>query len=223
MVKKHRVCADPACTKLASFAAAGSRPEYCSAHANKEEMVDVKNKKCAHPDCTKYPSYGTEGTRTRIFCSLHAEQGMVPLYGEKYRKSRRRLEETPKRQDRKPRENLSKRISERCKPSADKLGGDGRGRRGREDGLSLDLADGPAHHDPSFSRKHRSADQSTEPKKKRTRLLEDAQLATPLATAVGDGQAKPTAAVESLCPGADSSGRWVSTGGNHWVFRPWGT
>lgn len=197
---KDKLCAAPACPKRPSFAAAGSKPEYCSAHS-KEGMVDVRNKKCAHPGCTTNPTFGTEGTFTRIFCASHREQGMVSLTG------RRRREATP-RPDKNPRANLShSRISEQSKSSAD-----GRGRRGHEDGLSTNLADGPANHDsanercrdrdPSFSRKQPSADRSTEPKKKRARRPED-------------DQAKPTAAVDA--------GRWVSTGGNHWVFRPWGT
>ncbi|CAN0307919.1 unnamed protein product [Ectocarpus fasciculatus] len=220
--KKNRLCADPACTRQPSFAAAGSKPEYCSAHRQKG-MVDVRNKKCAHPGCTKNPTYGTEGTHTRIFCATHADQGMVCL-SVKSRQARLLREGTPGLLDKKTNANL--RTSKQSKSSAD-----GRGRRGREDGLPVTLDDGAALHDSaserwrgrdqSFSKKHRSADQSAEPRKKRARRPEDNQLDTPLTTAAGDEPI--TAAVDTLYSGADSSGRWVSTGGNHWVFRPWGT
>ncbi|CAN0518478.1 unnamed protein product [Ectocarpus sp. 12 AP-2014] len=205
MGKKDKLCAAPDCSKRPSFAAAGSKPEYCSAHS-KEGMVDVRNKKCAHPGCALNPTFGTEGTFTRIFCATHREQGMVSLT------DRRRREATP-RPDKKTRANLShSRISQQSKSSAD-----GGARRGHEDGLSTNLADGPAHHDSANERwRDRDPSFSTEPKKKRARRPEDNQLARPLATAAAeDNQAKPTAAVDA--------GRWVSTGGNHWVFRPWGT
>ena len=42
-------------------------------------MVNVRKRRCSNASCTKYPKFNFEGSKTGVYCSLHAEDGMVDV------------------------------------------------------------------------------------------------------------------------------------------------
>ncbi|CAB1098788.1 unnamed protein product [Ectocarpus sp. CCAP 1310/34] len=85
------------CSKHPSFGVKRSgRRQFCARHAA-DGMVDVSSKRCRQEGCSKYPSFGVKGSGRRqegcskypsfgvkgsgkrMFCSRHAEDGMMDI------------------------------------------------------------------------------------------------------------------------------------------------
>jgi hypothetical protein len=87
----RRMCSRPKCDNAdcvmaPSFGMKGSKPRFCSKHAQ-EGMVNllkIRARTCEEPECLRYPFFAVDMKHRPRFCSLHHPPGYINYYGDRF-------------------------------------------------------------------------------------------------------------------------------------------
>lgn len=74
--RSYKTCKHSSCGKQALFSTTPKQrvPQFCSEHADGENMIDVVSQKCVVCDCKKLPTYGYKTDNIRLYCELHGKE-----------------------------------------------------------------------------------------------------------------------------------------------------
>ncbi len=78
--KSSKLCIYEDCKTTSCFNYPNEKPLFCNKH-KKDGMINIKHKniKCMIDNCEVYPSYNFPGEKVRLYCKIHALEGMIDV------------------------------------------------------------------------------------------------------------------------------------------------